>query len=70
MNQLVTKLATAAVLTLGTVLATAPAQASYGYGHGHSHGYRSSSYYPVCTIVYREFYNGYAYVSRPVRVCH
>ncbi len=46
----------------------------YGYRH---YGYRRHIYRPAyyggyrrCGIRYRTFYNGYRYVSRPVRVCH
>jgi hypothetical protein len=46
------------------------------YGYGRSYGYRRHVYRPTyyggyrrCGIRYRTFYNGYRYVSRPVRVC-
>lgn len=53
----------------------------YGYGHRHygygrHYGYRRHVYRPTyyggyrrCGIRYRTFYNGYRYVSRPIRVC-
>jgi hypothetical protein len=46
------------------------------YGYGRHYGYRRNVYRPAyygghrrCGIRYRTFYNGYRYVSRPVRVC-
>jgi hypothetical protein len=46
------------------------------YGYGRHYGYRRHVYRPAyyggyrrCGIRYRTFYNGYRYVSRPVRVC-
>ncbi len=44
----------------------------YGRGYGYRHyGYRPAYYggYRRCGVRYRTFYNGYRYVSRPVRVC-
>lgn len=77
MSHLGTKLgAAAALVTVALSFAAAPAQAHGwgGYGsqghHHHSHGYRYGGYAPRCFVVYKQFFDGYNYVSRPVTVCN